>query len=106
MHFFNCFQSFFILWVSFWEGNMASHYKDTIDLWFTTFEFNGSLYNILRAIGFELKGYNIIRKLGQVTPFIVIVLVGIFTFIRSNRTAESLIKSILFSSFDSSTLSA
>ena len=84
-------------WVSFWEGNMASQYKNTIDLWFTTFEFNGSLYNILRAIGYKLKGYNIIRKLGQVTPFIVIGLVGIFTFIRSNRTAESLIKSILFS---------
>ena len=83
-------------WVSFWEGNMANHYKNTIDLWFTTFEFNGSLYNILRAIGYELKGYNIIRKLGQVTPFIVIGLVGIFTFLRSNRTAESLIKSILF----------
>lgn len=83
-------------WLPFWEGSMASQYKDTLDLWFTTFEFNGSLYNLVRAIGFQQKGYNIIRQLGEVTPFIVVGLVIVFSFFRSNRTIKSLIKSILF----------
>ena len=84
-----------LLWIPFWEGSMPSQYKDTIDLWFTTFEFNGSLYNIVRAIGYELKGYNIIRKLGQVTPFIVVGLIIVFTFLRSNNTPKSIFKSSL-----------
>ena len=86
----------FLFWFPFWEGSMPTHYKDTIDLWFTTFEFNGSLYNVIRAVGYEVKGYNIIRQLGKITPFIVFGLVVLFTFFRSNRTAYALIQSMLF----------
>ncbi|MGB1535900.1 MAG: mannosyltransferase, partial [Flavobacteriaceae bacterium] len=68
------------------------NYKETIDLWFTTFEFNGSFYNLVRGIGYQIKGYNIIRQLGQITPFIVGLLVLIFTFLRPNYTLQSLIK--------------
>ena len=45
----------FLFWFPFWEGSMPTHYKNTIDLWFTTFEFNGSLYNVIRAVGYEVK---------------------------------------------------
>lgn len=83
-------------WVPFWEGRMFFNYKETIALWFTTFEFNGSFYNLIRAIGYQIKGYNIIRQLGQITPFIVGLLVLIFTFLRPNYTLQSLIKNILF----------
>ena len=85
-----------ILWYPFWEEQMISNYRDTINLWFTTFEFNGSIYNIVRSIGYEVKGYNIIRKLGKITPFITMGLVFIFTFLRSNRDLKSVLKSILF----------
>jgi hypothetical protein len=85
-----------ILWYPFWEEQMVSNYRDTINLWFTTFEFNGSIYNIVRSIGYEVKGYNIIRKLGKITPFITVGLVFIFTFLRSNRDLKSVLKSILF----------
>lgn len=85
-----------ILWYPFWQEQMISNYRDTINLWFTTFEFNGSIYNIVRSIGYEVKGYNIIRKLGKITPFITLGLVFIFTFLRSNRDLKSVLKSILF----------
>ena len=68
-----------LLWIPFWEGKMLENYTQTIQLWFTTFEFNGSLYNIVRAIGYEVKGYNIIRKLGKITPFITLGLVLLFS---------------------------
>ena len=85
-----------ILWGPFWEEEMIANYKNTIELWFTTFEFNGSIYNIIRAIGYEVKGYNIIRELGKVTPFITIGLVLVFTFLRSNRELKSVLKNMLF----------
>jgi hypothetical protein len=85
-----------ILWGPFLEAEMITNYQKTIDLWFTTFEFNGSVFNIIRTIGYEVKGYNIIRKLGEITPYITIGLVVIFTFLRSNRNLKSVFKSMLF----------
>lgn len=84
-----------ILWLPFWHPEMINHYTQTIELWFNRFEFNGSLYNIVRAIGYEIKGYNIIRKLGKVTPFINIGLVFIFSLFNSNRQPKLLLKSML-----------
>ncbi|MDC1217576.1 mannosyltransferase [Flavobacteriaceae bacterium] len=85
-----------ILWGPFLETEMITNYQKTIGLWFTTFEFNGSVFNIIRTIGYEVKGYNIIRKLGEITPYITIGLVVIFTFLRSNRNLKSVFKSMLF----------
>ena len=84
------------LWLPFYEGEMLIHYKETIDLWFTSFEFNGSIYNIVRAIGYEVKGYNIIKQLGKVTPYINIGIIIIFTFLPSNRNIKLLFKNMLF----------
>jgi alpha-1,6-mannosyltransferase len=85
-----------LLWIPFWEGKMLENYTQTIQLWFTTFEFNGSLYNIVRAIGYEVKGYNIIRKLGKITPFITLGLVLLFSLFNSNRRPQQIFKSMLF----------
>ena len=74
---------------------MIENYVNTIQLWFNTFEFNGSLYKIVRAIGYEVKGYNIIRKLGNITPFITVGLVLIFSIFNSNRQPRQVFKSIL-----------
>ena len=84
-----------ILWFPYWNGEMGIHYRDTLFLWFNTFEFNGSLYNIVRSIGYEVKGFNIIKKLGKITPYIVFGLVLAFSLIRSNRTEKSVFKSLL-----------
>lgn len=83
-------------WIPYSEGMMPVNYKETIALWFTTFEFNGSFYNLVRSIGYQIKGYNIIRQLGQITPFVVGLLVLIFTFLRPNDTLKSVIKNMLF----------
>ena len=75
--------------------NSIVNYLKTLKLWFNRFEFNGSLYYIIREIGYEIKGYNIIRKLGEVTPFIVVAIVAAFSFFRSNKTAVSVINGML-----------
>ena len=83
------------LWIPFLNEEMMKNYIQTIQLWFTTFEFNGSIYNIVRAIGYEVKGFNIIRQLGKITPYITILLVFLFSLFNSSRNHQKLFKSML-----------
>jgi len=48
------------------NAETIAHYTATIGLWFTKFEFNASIYYVLRWIGFQWKGYNLIAQIGPV----------------------------------------
>lgn len=85
-----------LLWFPFWEKQMLENYMVTLRLWFNRFEFNGSLYYMVRALGYEIKGYNIIRTLGKFTPFLTLGWVFVFSFLRKNRTANEVLKSSLW----------
>lgn len=43
---------------------------NSAELYFQRFEFNASVYYILRWIGFQVKGYNLIATFGKVLPMI------------------------------------
>ena len=87
----------FLFFVPFFLGaDNLSQYLNTLGLWFNRFEFNGSIYYVIRAIGYEVKGYNIIRKLGTVSPYIILGIVAVFTFIRNNKTPHVLLTGMLF----------
>ena len=92
----SCFLFSLLFWFPFWDESMVNNYFNTLSLWFTTFEFNGSIYNIVRAVGYEIKGYNIIRSVGQVTPIIVLLMILGISVLRSNRTPKELLKGLLF----------
>ena len=79
----------------FFVENSITNYLKTLKLWFNRFEFNGSLYYIIREIGYEIKGYNIIRQLAKITPYVVLAIVAVFSFFRSNKTAVSVINGML-----------
>lgn len=67
----------------------------TINLWFQKFEFNASLFYIIRWIGFRVKGWNIIQGVGAVLPFIVLVCILLISFLRQNRSMKQLVTGIL-----------
>jgi hypothetical protein len=88
--------SFLILYLPFVSTTLIEAYAKSLNLYFSNFEFNASLYNIARWIGFEVKGYNMIRTFGKYTPFLVVSIVLIIAFFRNNRHFHELITSMLF----------
>lgn len=50
-----------------------AHFTTTTGLWFTKFEFNASIYYVLRWIGFQWKGYNLIAQIGPALSLITLI---------------------------------
>ena len=73
-----------------------ANFMATISLWFQKFEFNASFYYIVRWIGFQSKGYNIIETAGKVLPIITIGIIAGLSFFRKNNSFEKLITAMLF----------
>ena len=73
-----------IFWISFGQN---SGWIDSVRLWFTSFEFNASLYYVARAIGYLIVGYNAIGMIGPLLAVIVLSGVGIiwWMYVRYNR---------------------
>lgn len=77
--------------VAFFENYLAS-----IGLWFSKFEFNASVYYLVRWVGFKVQGYNIIGVAGKVLPLFVLLGVFWLSFWRRNISEENLLTNMLF----------
>lgn len=78
-----------LLWGGYLPWEAWEHYQQTLQLWFSNFEFNASWYYLIREWGYQQTGYNIIRKLGKITPWIMVGLVVLFTlWPQRDRTAR------------------
>jgi len=53
-----------VLFLPFYSIELIPNFFSSLRLYFQTFEFNASLYYLLRWIGYQLIGYNIIATLG------------------------------------------
>lgn len=80
----------------FLSSEFIANFTTTIALWFQDFEFNASVYYIIRWIGFQTIGWNIIADVGKILPIIVIVGILALTFFRKNNTPQQLITALLF----------
>lgn len=81
--------------VPFYSNEFLSNFTTTIGLWFQNFEFNASVYYIIRWIGFKVVGWNLIETVGKILPIIVILFVLGITFFRKNENPKKLITAIL-----------
>lgn len=68
---------FFLLlsFLPFVSMKLIANFGSSLELYFQKFEFNASVYYVLRMIGFQVYGYNLIATLGRVLS--VLSLVGI-----------------------------
>ena len=72
------------------------NFMTSISLWFQKFEFNASFYYIVRWVGFQSKGYNIIETAGKALPLVTIGILAGLSFFRKNNSFEKLITAMLF----------
>lgn len=86
------------LFLPFYTPEFIANYSKTIGLWFSNFEFNASIYNVVKqiAINFKAKPWELIKTYGKITPYITILIVLAISYLRQNKDIKGLFSSMLF----------
>jgi hypothetical protein len=88
-----------LLFLPFYSPEFITNYFETVGLWFSNFEFNASVYNVVKKIGvtyFDAKPWELIKTYGKITPYIIIGVVLLFSLFRKNEKLTGLINSMLW----------
>lgn len=85
-----------LTFLPFLSSEFIQNFSSTIGLWFQNFEFNASVYYIIRWVGFQVVGWNIIGTTGKILPVLVLLLVLAIAFFRKNKTSQELMTGMLF----------
>ncbi|WP_316933225.1 mannosyltransferase [Maribacter thermophilus] len=82
----------------FYTLEFVSNYSQTLSLWFSNFEFNASLYNLIKQIAVYLdqKPWEFIKIYGKITPIITVSVILLLTFFGKNSTLLGLLKSMMW----------
>lgn len=82
----------------FYSPEFIDNYSQTIGLWFSNFEFNASIYNVVKKIGvlhFESKPWELVKSYGNLIPKIIVIIALVLTFLRKNQNVKTLLSSML-----------
>ena len=79
----------------FFSMAFITNYAETVGLWFGNFEFNASIYYILREIGFSITGYNEIQTISKILPVITLLSILGLAFLQQNNDFKTLASSML-----------
>lgn len=71
------------------------NFTGSIGLWFQKFEFNASIYYIVRWVGYQVTGYNIITIAGKVLPLVILLILGGVSLFRKNYPLQALITAMM-----------
>ena len=85
-----------LTFIPFLSSQFINNFSETIFLWFQNFEFNASIYYIIRWLGFKIVGWNMIAIIGKILSLIIVIFILIFTFFRKNKSIQQLITTLLF----------
>lgn len=87
-----------VLFLPFYHSDLASNFFSSIDLYFRKFEFNASVYYLVRWAGYQVVGWNIIQKAGPLLGLSVFVVIVIRAVLARNQDNLVLMESLLFAS--------
>lgn len=85
------------LFVPFLDAAMTAHFFSSIALYFRTFEFNASIYYMVREIGYAVNGYNIINIAGPVMAGITFLVIMILLLRTRNKEWPAFFEALLWS---------
>ncbi len=85
-----------LLFMPFFSIDFIDNYSKTVGLWFGNFEFNASIYYIVREIGYWFRGWNEIAIISKILALFVIAFVFFLAFFKKNITTKQLTTHMLF----------
>jgi len=91
-----CISTVVITFLPFYSAEVVSNFFSSVGLWFGKFEFNASIYYVIRWIGFQVKGYNIIETVGKLLPVITVLIILGLSFFRKYQNTKQLLINMLF----------
>ncbi|UII74663.1 polyprenol phosphomannose-dependent alpha 1,6 mannosyltransferase MptB [Flagellimonas sp. HMM57] len=87
-----------VLLLPFYNNTFINNYSETVGLWFSNFEFNAGMYNLVKKIGvtyFDAKPWELIKVYGKIVAFSTIIGALLLTFFRKNQQFDTLVVSML-----------
>jgi hypothetical protein len=68
-----------LFFLPFFNIHLLNNFLESIQLYFHSFEFNASIYYVLRWLGEFVTGYNQIELIGSITPFVTVIAILVLT---------------------------
>jgi len=88
-----------LLFIPFWTPGMLTNVSTSLKLYFANFEFNASVYYLIREVGFWVTGYNIIGQTAVWLPRVVLLIILLIALLNKGKEVRSLPKLMLFAWF-------
>ena len=87
-----------VLMAPFFAPEFVTNYSKTVGLWFSNFEFNAGVYNLVKKIAVldGAKPWELIKTYGKITPYLVIGLTLLFAFFGKNQKLQNVITNMLW----------
>lgn len=79
-----------LLFLPLTNGVFLQNFGSSLDLYFRKFEFNASVYYVARWIGFQLKGYNLIARIGPMLALGTFLGIMLMASLNKKRSWDSL----------------
>ena len=82
----------------FYSPQFLDNYADTIGLWFSNFEFNAGVYNLVKVIAvayYDQKPWIIVKDYGDLVPLFTLLLAFLLMIFRDYKKMQSLFTSML-----------
>jgi len=79
-----------LLHLPFIDQQFIANFSDSLNLYFQTFEFNASIYYLVRWVGFQVEGYNIIATAGPRLAAAGTILIVIVSWFSRNAKLKNL----------------
>ncbi|MDX2248570.1 MAG: hypothetical protein SF052_17425 [Bacteroidia bacterium] len=78
------------LFVPVFDQETFRNLYQSIDLYFHKFEFNASIYYLVRWVGYQQVGYNVIQTVGKYLAMAVVIAIGVYSFFEKNPDDKNL----------------